>query len=69
MCKYAGLGTEPRKIIEEIKQLTLIDLVLPTRNGVDLRLRCISKPERPLEILLEKLKLYPPERLQKKSIL
>jgi hypothetical protein len=69
MCKNAGLGTEPRKVIEEIKQLTMIDVVLPTRGGTDLRLRCVSKPEKPLEIILQKLKLTPPERLRKKSIL
>lgn len=69
MCKQAGLGTEPRKVIEEIKQLTMIDVVLPTRGGIDLRLRCVSRPEKPLEILLQKLKLTPPERLRKYSIL
>jgi len=69
MCKHAGLGTEPRKVIEEIKQLTMMDVVLPTRNGVDIRMRCISKPEKSLAVLLHKLKLYPPERLQKKPIL
>jgi transposase len=65
MCKHAGLGTEPRKVINEIKQLTLMDVVLPTKSGVDIRLQCISKPESSLAILLHKLKLYPPERLQK----
>lgn len=69
MCKHAGLGTEPRKVIEEIKQLTLMDVILPTKNGIDLRLRCVSKPERSLEILLAKLKLNPPARLRQKSIL
>jgi transposase len=69
MCKQAGLGTEPRKVIEEIKELTMIDVVLPTRTGVDIRLRCVSKPERALEILLAKLKMNPPERLHQKSIL
>ena len=65
MCKQAGLGNEPRKVIEEIKQLMLMDVVLPTKSGVDIRLRCVGKPEPPLQILLQKLKLYPPERLQK----
>ena len=45
MCKQAGLGNEPRKSIEEIKQLTLMDVILPTKSGVDLRLRCVGKPE------------------------
>jgi hypothetical protein len=65
MCKHAGLGTEPRKVINEIKKLTLMDVVLPTKTGVDIRLQCISRPEPDLAMFLQKLKLKPPERLQK----
>ena len=63
MCKQAGLGDEPRKVIEEIKKLQLTDVVLPTRNGVDIRLRCVSTPEPDLATLLQRLKLKPPARL------
>lgn len=63
MCKQAGLGDEPRKVIQEIKKLQLTDVVLPTRNGVDIRLRCVSTPEPDLAMLLQKLKLKPPARL------
>jgi len=61
MCKQAGLGNEPRKVIEEIKQLTMVDVVLPTRDGVELRLRRVSRPEKELRVLLQKLKLAVPE--------
>lgn len=63
MCKQAGLGDEPRKVIQEIKKLQLTDVVLPTRKGVDIRLRCVSTPEPDLAMLLQKLKLKPPTRL------
>jgi transposase len=63
MCKQAGLGDEPRKIIAEIKKLQLMDVILPTRKGVELRLRCVNKPEPQLALLLHKLKLHPPSRL------
>lgn len=66
MCKQAGLGDEPRKVIEEIKKLQLTDVVLPTQNGVDIRLRCVSTPEPDLAMLLQKLKLKPPARLTPK---
>lgn len=69
MCKHSGLGTEPRKVIEEIKQLTVTDVVLPTRKGIVLRLRCVSKPEKHLAILLHKLGLQIPERLNTPTIL
>jgi transposase len=63
MCKQAGLGDEPRKVIQEIKKLQLTDVILPTRKGVDIRLRCVSTPEPDLAMLLQKLKLKPPARL------
>ena len=66
MCKHAGLGNEPRTILEEIKNLTLVDVVLMTRTGTEIRLRCVSKPEQHLAILLQKLNLRPPERLEMK---
>jgi hypothetical protein len=62
----AGLGNEPRLIIEEIKNLLLIDVVLATRTGAEIRLQCVSKPEPPLAILLQKRKMKPPERLDMK---
>ena len=66
MCKYAGLGNEPRTVIEEIKNLTLVDVILVTRTREEIRLRCVSKPEQHLAILLHKLNLRPPQRLEMK---
>ena len=66
LCKQAGLGNEPRLIIEEIKNLLLVDVVLATRSGAEIRLRCVSKPEPALARLLQQLKIKPPERLEMK---
>ena len=66
ICKRSGLGNEPRIILEEIKNLTLIDVVLLTRRQIEIKLRCISKPEPPLAVLLQKLDLRPPDRLELK---
>jgi hypothetical protein len=48
------------------RHLTLIDVVLLTRTQIEIRLRCISKPEPPLAFLLQRLNLTPPERLEMK---
>ncbi len=64
MCKGADLGDEPCQVVEEIKNLTLTDVVLPTRKGIEIRLRCVNKPDKHLAILLQKLKMEPPMRLQ-----
>jgi hypothetical protein len=65
MCKHVCLGTEPRKVLNESKKLTLMDVVYPTEAAVVTCLLCISTLEPAMAILLQKLKLQPPERLQK----
>jgi hypothetical protein len=50
-------------VIQEMKKLQLTDVVLSTRNDVEIRLRCVSKPDADLAMLLHKLKLKPPTRL------
>jgi hypothetical protein len=50
-----GLGTAPRKLIERMAKVGSLDVVLPTDTGTELRLRTVSKPDKHLAILLEKL--------------
>jgi transposase len=59
-CRQAGLGDEPRKVFSEISEIALVDLLLPTRNGVTLRKRCIGQPNQHQLILLQHLGLRLP---------
>lgn len=61
MCKAAGLGAQPRKVIEELSAIKMVDVVMPTRSGVNLRRRCVSEPTKAQAILLNKLKLRLPK--------
>lgn len=63
MCQAAGLGDCPRKVFDDLSQLRSVDLVLPTRQGVELRKRCIERPGPHQAILLQRLKMHPPESL------
>jgi len=58
----AGLGTAPRKLLEEMAQVRSLDVVLPTRTGQSIRLRTVSRPEKHLAILLQHLDLPLPNR-------
>jgi transposase len=60
MCQQAGLGNEPRRVLTELGDLRMMDVVLPTRSGIDIRRRCLSKPNDHQQILLEHLKLRLP---------
>ncbi len=64
MTKSAGLGDEPRRIFEELGKISVVDVVLPTRSGVDIRRRCIRRPTDHQAILLERLGLTLPRQLR-----
>lgn len=59
-CRQAGLGDEPRQVFRELSEITLVDVVLPTRNGVTLRKRCIGQPNEHQLVLLQRLGLKLP---------
>ena len=61
----AGIGNSPRKLIEELANLHSMDVVLPLQEGPELRLRCVSQPEKSQQILLDRLKIYPPKRINR----
>ena len=61
MCDRAGLGSEPRRILDELRELRMIDVILPTRSGIDIRKRCLSKPTDHQQILLDRLELRLPK--------
>ena len=62
-CKSAGLGDEPRKVLDEIAQLSVVDVVMKTRCGRTIRRRCVSSPTEHQRILLDHLKLRLPRHL------
>ena len=64
LCQCAGLGHEPRKAFQELADISLVDVVLPTRNGVIIRKRCISRPTEHQAILLQHLNLHLPNSLE-----
>ncbi len=64
MCRHAGLGHEPRQVFEVLSEIVLVDVLLPTRNGIVLRKRCVSRPTEHQAILLQRLGLCLPAALK-----
>ncbi len=58
----SGLGTAPRKLLEEMSEVRSMDIVLPTRAGEKIHLRTVNRPERHLAILLDRLDLPLPNK-------
>jgi transposase len=60
----AGLGHSPGKLLEEFARIQSTDVVLPTKDGRVVRLRCVVQPDKAQKILLDHLGLTLPQRLR-----
>jgi transposase len=58
----AGLGDEPRRVLDELSKINMVDVVLPTRCGVEIRRRCITQPTEHQAILLQRIGLQLPRQ-------
>ena len=63
-CKMAGLGNEPRKVLDEIAQIKAVDVALPTKQNTVIRRRCIAQPTKPQAVLLQMLGLHLPQQMK-----
>jgi len=59
--KASGLGTAPRKLIEEMREVRSLDVLLPTRDKT-IRLRVVSTPSKELKVLLQRMKILLPNK-------
>ena len=64
MCLAVGLGDEPRRLFDELGELRMMDVVLPTSEGIEIRRRCVSRPNEHQSILLDRLGLQLPRQLE-----
>jgi transposase len=60
----SGIGSAPRKLLEELRAVKSLDVLLPTRDKT-LRLRVVSRAPKDLQPLLQRLKLPLPNRPKK----
>ena len=67
-CRRANLGDEPRRVFEELGQIALVDVVLPTREGTEIRRRCITEPTDHQAILLAHLRMCLPKIPRTKGV-
>lgn len=58
----AGLGTAPRKLLEDLREIKSLDVLLPSRENKTIRLRVVSTAPPGLKILLQRLKLPLPNK-------
>ena len=62
----AGLGNSPRTLLEELAEIVVVDVLLPTAEhpARELRIRCVARPNPAQSALLDRLGLRLPERLR-----
>jgi len=61
--KAAGLGTAPRKLLEEMRQVKSLDVLLPAKDKT-IRLRVVATAPPELKVLLQRMKILLPNRPQ-----
>ncbi len=59
--KASGLGTAPRKLLEEMRELKSLDVLLPARDKT-IRLRVVATAPQALKVLLQRMKILLPNR-------
>lgn len=64
LCRDAGLGDEPRRVFDELGELRMVDVILPTSEGIEIRRRCVNRPNEHQSIMLERLGLQLPRSLE-----
>jgi len=64
LCRRAGLGDEPRRVLDELRKIQVVDVVLPTRQGIEIRKRCVTRPSDHQAILLQQLGFQLPRNIK-----
>ena len=65
LCQAAGFGNEPRRVLTELSDVRLMDVILPTRDGIEIRKRCIGRSSDHQQILLDALQLKLPSKINR----
>jgi hypothetical protein len=63
-CRQGGIGSSVTTVLEEIARIQSTDVVLPTQDGRQVRLRCVVRPDSAQAILLDHLGLQLPQRIR-----
>lgn len=63
LCARAGLGDEPRRVLDELAQIMLVDVAVETTAGVTIRKRCVAQPTKLQATLLQQFQLPLPDHL------
>jgi hypothetical protein len=59
--KASGLGTAPRKLLTEIKEIKSLDVLLPAKDRT-IRLRVVATAPPALKVLLQRMHILLPNR-------
>lgn len=64
----AGLGNSPRTLLEEFARIDAHDVILPTKELGEIRLRCVTQPDAAQAALLDRLGVVLPKRIRLPAI-
>ena len=56
------------RVLDELSEIHSMDVALPTKSGLEICTRCVSKPTDHQQILLDKLGLNLPTKINLKQV-
>jgi hypothetical protein len=62
------LGNSPRTLLEELARIQAHDVILPTADHGEIRLRCVTQPDAAQAALLDRLGIVLPKRIRQPEI-
>ena len=63
LCRQTGLGDEPRRVLDELAQIMLVEVAVETTAGIPIRKRGVAQPTQRQATLLDRLQLPLPAHL------
>jgi transposase len=68
LCSRVGLGDEPRRVLKELSNIQLVDVILPTKGGPELKRSCVTTPTPHQQILLKQLRMKLPVQWERRGV-
>ena len=65
LCKRHGLGDEPRVVFNELSHVQMVDVLMTTKDGRQIRRRCVAEPTKAQKVLLTMLRMRLPKQMPK----
>ena len=55
LCREVNQGDEPRRVFDKFRELRMVDVIFPISERIQVRRRCVNRPNEHQKVLLQRL--------------